>query len=204
MRAYGIRAARMSTCSPRNGTPSASSSARWRAPLASEPSARTIRHHGTSWSVSRAARCRRSAARRARRRRRRARSPRASSRTRAQHGSPSYRAARCAMGRIQSWPSIRRPASSAWRCSRTGSPSARCARGRGRGSARWRRSRSSSPPTGRTRSTGSPTASARSRRSASCSPPTRWPHVRQVAVIDARGGIARPHRARTASRTPAT
>ena len=37
------------------------------------------------------------------------------------------------MGRIQSWPSIRRPASSAWRCSRTGSPSARCARGRAPG-----------------------------------------------------------------------
>ena len=41
--------------------------------------------------------------------------------------------ARCAMGRIQSWPSIRRPASSAWRCSRTGSASARCARGRAPG-----------------------------------------------------------------------
>ena len=36
------------------------------------------------------------------------------------------------MGPIQSWPSIRRPASSAWPCSRTGSASARCARGRGR------------------------------------------------------------------------
>ena len=79
MRAYGIRAARMSTFSPRNGTPSASSSARWRAPLASEPSARTIRHHGSvGSSLSDAARCRRSAARRARRRRRRARSPRGS------------------------------------------------------------------------------------------------------------------------------
>ena len=42
----------MSTFSPRNGTPSASSSARWRAPLASEPSARTIRHHGRSGSWS--------------------------------------------------------------------------------------------------------------------------------------------------------
>ena len=61
------------------------------------------------------------------------------------------------MGPIQSWPSIRRPASSASRCSRTGSASARCARGRGPGSARWRRSRWSSPPTARTRSTGSPT-----------------------------------------------
>ena len=77
--AYGIRAARMSTRSPRNGTPSASSSARWRAPLASEPSARTIRHHGSVGIVGRrAGRCRRSAARRGRRRRRSARTPRAS------------------------------------------------------------------------------------------------------------------------------
>src|SRR4051812_9645914 len=37
----------MSTRSPRNGTPSASSSARWHAPFASDPSARTIRCHGT-------------------------------------------------------------------------------------------------------------------------------------------------------------
>ena len=98
--------------------------------------------------------------------------------------------ARCAMGPIQSWPSTRRPASSAWRCSRTGSASARCARGRGRGSARWRRSRSSSPPTARTRSTVCTRTSTPSRRSASCSPPTRSPHVRQVAVIDVRGVIA--------------
>ena len=40
----------MSTRSPLNGTPSDSSSRRWRAPLASEPSARTIRCHGTSGS----------------------------------------------------------------------------------------------------------------------------------------------------------
>ena len=44
----GNRAARMSTRSPRNGIPSASSSRRCRSPLASEPSARTIRCHGTS------------------------------------------------------------------------------------------------------------------------------------------------------------
>ena len=37
----------MSTRSPRNGTPSASSSRRWRSPFASEPSARTTRCHGT-------------------------------------------------------------------------------------------------------------------------------------------------------------
>ena len=42
----------MSTRSPRNGTPSASSRARWRAPLASEPSARTTRHHGRPGSSS--------------------------------------------------------------------------------------------------------------------------------------------------------
>src|SRR3954452_1014194 len=44
----------MSTRSGRvgwNGTPSASSSARWRAPLASEPSARTTRCQGTSSAV---------------------------------------------------------------------------------------------------------------------------------------------------------
>ncbi len=46
----GSLAARMSTRSPRNGIPSASSSARCRAPLASDPSARTIRNHGTSAS----------------------------------------------------------------------------------------------------------------------------------------------------------
>ena len=76
MAAYGSRATRMSTRSPRNGTPSASSSARWRAPLASEPSARTTRCQGTSsGSAARTARCRRSAARPARGRRRCARSP---------------------------------------------------------------------------------------------------------------------------------
>ena len=37
----------MSTRAPRKGTPSASSSARWRSPLANEPSARTTRCHGT-------------------------------------------------------------------------------------------------------------------------------------------------------------
>jgi hypothetical protein len=47
----GRRATRMSTRVPRKGTPSSSSSARWRSPLASEPSARTTRHHGTSSSV---------------------------------------------------------------------------------------------------------------------------------------------------------
>ena len=49
-RSSGSRAARMSTRSPRNGIPSASSSRRWRSPLASEPSARTIRCQGTSSS----------------------------------------------------------------------------------------------------------------------------------------------------------
>jgi hypothetical protein len=43
----GVQAARMSTRSPRKGTSSASSSRRWRAPFASEPSARTTRCHGT-------------------------------------------------------------------------------------------------------------------------------------------------------------
>ena len=43
----GAQAARMSTRSPRKGTPSASSSRRWRSPFASEPSARTTRCHGT-------------------------------------------------------------------------------------------------------------------------------------------------------------
>ena len=43
----GSRATAMSTRAPRKGTPSASSSARWRSPLASEPSARTTRCHGT-------------------------------------------------------------------------------------------------------------------------------------------------------------
>ena len=42
----------MSTRSPRNGTPSASSSLRWRSPFASEPSARTIRCQGTSGLVA--------------------------------------------------------------------------------------------------------------------------------------------------------
>src|SRR5215207_7352522 len=46
----GSRATRMSTRSPLNGTPSASSSARCRSPFASEPSARTIRCHGTDGS----------------------------------------------------------------------------------------------------------------------------------------------------------
>src|SRR3954451_20028415 len=46
----GIRATRMSTRSPTNGTPSASSRARWRPPLASVPSARTTRHQGTPGS----------------------------------------------------------------------------------------------------------------------------------------------------------
>ena len=43
----------MSTRAPRNGTPSAWSRRRWRSPLASEPSARTIRCHGTvgSWQA---------------------------------------------------------------------------------------------------------------------------------------------------------
>src|SRR5690348_3172266 len=40
----------MSTRSPTNGIPSASSSLRWREPLASDPSERTIRHHGRSGS----------------------------------------------------------------------------------------------------------------------------------------------------------
>ena len=43
----GSRAIRMSTRSPRNGTPSASSRRRWRSPFASDPSARTIRCQGT-------------------------------------------------------------------------------------------------------------------------------------------------------------
>ena len=46
----GTQASRMSTRSPRKGTPSASSSRRWRSPLASEPSARTMRCQGTSGS----------------------------------------------------------------------------------------------------------------------------------------------------------
>jgi hypothetical protein len=46
----GIRTARISTRPPLKGTPSASSSRRWRAPLASEPSARTTRHHGSRGS----------------------------------------------------------------------------------------------------------------------------------------------------------
>src|SRR3954467_11255058 len=40
----------MSTREPRNGTPSASSRARWRGPLAGDPSARTTRCHGRSGS----------------------------------------------------------------------------------------------------------------------------------------------------------
>src|SRR5689334_21147311 len=40
----------MSTRAPRNGTPSASRRARWRAPLASDPSARTTRCHGSPGS----------------------------------------------------------------------------------------------------------------------------------------------------------
>ena len=40
----------MSTRAPRKGTPSASSRRRWRSPFASDPSARTIRCHGTSGS----------------------------------------------------------------------------------------------------------------------------------------------------------
>ena len=46
----GIRAARMSTRSPRKGTSSASSSARWRAPFGTEPSARTTRCQGSRGS----------------------------------------------------------------------------------------------------------------------------------------------------------
>ena len=196
MRAYGIRATRMSTRSPRNGTPSASSSARWRAPLASEPSARTIRHHGHvvgrragEHRAGEARRARRDVAVGAHEALRRVADPRAAracSVLSCPRDAPRHvfdRRARSGDRRAR-----RR------RCSRTGSPSARCARGRAPGSARWRRSRSSSPPTARTRSTGSPTASARSRRSASCSPPTRWPRVRQVAVVDARGGVGVAHR----------
>ena len=140
----------------------------------------------------RRARCRRTAARPATRRRRRARSPPAC-RGSARAPTRSYRAARCATGRIQSSRSTPRPASSASPCSRTGSPSARCARGRAPGSARWRRSRSSSPRTARTRSTASPRTSARNRRSASCWRPTRSRTVRQVAVLDVRGGLGDAH-----------
>ena len=121
MRAYGIRAARMSTRSPRNGTPSSSSSARCRAPLASDPSARTIRHQGTSGSSLRDE----DGAGEARRARRdvavgadEALGDRADALAARRSVLSS---ARCAMGRIQSWPSIRRRASSASRCSRTGS-----------------------------------------------------------------------------------
>src|SRR5207248_8729763 len=57
----GSRATRMFTRSPTNGTPSASSSTRCRPPFASEPSARTIRCHGSdgswqSWSTAPATR----------------------------------------------------------------------------------------------------------------------------------------------------
>ena len=47
----GRRATRMSTLSPRNGTPSRISNRRWRVPLARDPSARTMRCHGTSGSA---------------------------------------------------------------------------------------------------------------------------------------------------------
>ena len=59
----GVQADCMSTRSPRNGTPSASSRRRWRAPFASEPSARTTRCHGTvsSSHADRAAPARRGA-----------------------------------------------------------------------------------------------------------------------------------------------
>ena len=43
----GRRATRRSTREPRNGTPSSSSSTRWRSPLASVPSDRTTRCQGT-------------------------------------------------------------------------------------------------------------------------------------------------------------
>ena len=48
--ASGSRATRRSTREPLNGTPSASSRARWRSPLARVPSARTTRCHGTRGS----------------------------------------------------------------------------------------------------------------------------------------------------------
>src|SRR4051794_15147348 len=53
----GRRAIRLSTRAPENGTPSASSSARWRSPRASDPSARTMRCQGTfgSWQSWRTA-----------------------------------------------------------------------------------------------------------------------------------------------------
>ena len=81
--------------------------------------------------------------------------------------------------------------------------SARCARGRGRGSAPWPRSRWSSPPTGRTRSTGSRTASRRQQALGELLAADPLAAVRQVAVIDARGSSPST-RAPTASRTPAT
>src|SRR5947208_14684368 len=59
----GKRAAAMSTRSSLKGTPSRSSSRRCRAPFASDPSALTIRYHGTegSWHVCSAAPARRGA-----------------------------------------------------------------------------------------------------------------------------------------------
>ena len=92
--------------------------------------------------------------------------------------------------RTRSSRSTRRPASSARRCSRTGSPSARCAPGSGRGSGPSRRSPSSSPRTARTRSTGSPRGEDAAAALAACSAPDALAAVRQVGVVDARGRVA--------------
>ena len=201
----------MSTRSPRNGTPSASSSARWRAPLASEPSARTIRYHGTVGS-SQSRQHGAGEARRARRdvavgahealrgvadaapgRARRASSSRVSSRA-MRHGTYSI---------VARDPDDRRARRR--RCSRTGSPSARCAPGRAPGVGAVATQSVVEPahgPNALDRLGGG--ESARSRRSAGCSPPTRWRAVRQVGGRRRARRRRRPHRRRTASRTPAT
>ena len=107
------------------------------------------------------------------------------------------------MGRIQSWPATRTTGElgvavqSHWF-----SVGPLCAWARA-GSARWPRSRSSSRPTGRTRSTGSPTASTPPQALGELLAADPLAAVRQVAVIDAARPARRPHRARTASRTPA-
>ena len=148
----------MSTRSPRNGTPSASSRRRWRSPFASDPSARTMRCHGHVGVVAGGEHGAREA--------RRARGDVAVGAHEARRGvadaaqdgllalgHPGIVARSCATGRTRSSPSTPRPASTARPCTRTGSRSARSASGRARASGRSRRSPWSSPPTARTGST---------------------------------------------------
>src|SRR3954463_3195668 len=184
----------MSTRAPRNGTSSAASRRRCRSPLASDPSARTIRCHGTPSSShsARTAPAKRGAPGDT--------SPyvrtkpggvsRIRARTRSRRLIAGYRRASCATARTRSSPSTPPPGSTARPCTPTGSRSARCASGRGPVSGRWPPNPWSSPPTGRTGSTAWPAAMTPPPRSRHCWVPDALAAVRQVGIVDAAGAVA--------------